>query len=74
MTKKSQDFSMEEALRMAQSRQGQQLLSMARQAGGETLEQAARAGDVEAVKAALGPLLQSPRFRALLEELEGRHG
>jgi hypothetical protein len=29
---------------------------------------------MEAVKAALGPLLASQQFRALMEELEGRHG
>ena len=47
---------------------------MARQAGGEKLQKAAASGDMEAVKAALGPLLASQQFRALMEELEGRHG
>ena len=74
MKKNSGNFSMEDAIRLASTRQGQQLLSMAQKAGGENLQRAAAAGDMEAVKAALGPLLSSPQFRALVEELEGRHG
>ena len=74
MKKNSGNFSMEDAMRLASTRQGQQLLDMARQAGGEKLQKAAASGDMEAVKAALGPLLASQQFRALMEELEGRHG
>ncbi len=74
MKKNSQNFSMEDAMRLASTRQGQQLLDMARQAGGETLQKAAASGDMEAVKAALGPLLASDRFRALMRELEDSHG
>ena len=74
MNKNSGNFSMEDAMRLASTRQGQQLLDMARQAGGEKLQKAAASGDMEAVKAALGPLLASQQFRALMEELEARHG
>ena len=74
MKKNSNNFSMEDALRLASTRQGQQLLSMAKQMGGENLQRAAAAGDMEAVNPALGPLLTSPQFRALVEELEGKHG
>jgi hypothetical protein len=74
MNKNSQNFSIEDAKRLAATRQGQQILAMAQQTGGENLQKAAAAGDMEAVKAALGPLLASPQFRALVEELEGKHG
>ena len=74
MRKNSDNFSMEDAMHLAATRQGQQLISMAKQVGGENLQKAAAAGDMEAVKAALGPLLASPQFRALVEELEGKHG
>ena len=74
MRKNSDNFSMEDAMRLASTRQGQQLIAMAKQVGGENLQKAASAGDMEAVKAALGPLLASPQFRALVEELEGKHG
>ena len=74
MKKNSGNFSIEDAMRLASTQQGQQLLDMARQAGGEKLQKAAASGDMEAVKAALGPLLASQQFRALMEELEGRHG
>ena len=74
MKQNSDNFSVADALRLASTRQGQQLIAMAKQAGGDSLQKAASAGDVEAVKATLGSLMQSPQFRALVEELEGKHG
>lgn len=74
MKKNSQNFSMEDALRLAGTREGQQLLSLLRRAGGEDLQKAAASGDVDAIKAALGPLMRSPQFQSLMKELEGRHG
>ena len=74
MKKNSQNFSMEDVRQLASSREGQQLLSLLRQAGGEDLQRAAASGDVGAIKAALGPLMRSPQFQALMKELEGRHG
>ena len=74
MKKISDNFSMEDAMRLASTRQGQQLIAMAKHVGGENLQRAAASGDVDAVRAALGPLLASPQFRALVEELEGKHG
>ena len=68
------NFSMEDAMALARSRQGQQLLSMARQAGGRELQKAAESGDVEAVKKALSGLLKSPDFRELMQQLEDHHG
>ena len=74
MQKNSQNFSMQEALRLAHSDAGQRLLAMLSAAGGDSLKKAAAQGDVEAVKKSLGPLLQDPAFQALLKQLEGNHG
>ena len=74
MKQNSDNFSMADALRLASTRQGQQLIAMAKQVGGENLQRAAASGDVDGVKAALGALMQSPQFRALVEELGEKHG
>ena len=74
MQKNSQDFSMQEALRLANSPAGQQLLAMLRSQGGDSLRQAAAQKDPQALKAALEPMLRSQEVQALLKELEGRHG
>lgn len=74
MKKNSQNFSMEDALRMAQTDAGKRLLAMVQASGGASLRQAASSGDPEAVKAALAPLLRSPELQSLLKELEDRHG
>ena len=68
------NFSLEEAMALAGTRQGQRLLSLARQTGGRELQQAAERGDVEAVKRSLSALMESPDFRALVRQLEDRHG
>jgi hypothetical protein len=74
MQKNSQNFSMQEALRLANSDAGQRLLAMLRSEKGSSVRQAATSGDPEAVKKALEPMLQSPELKALLKELEERHG
>jgi len=73
MQKNSQNFSMQEALRLANSDAGQQLLALLKQSGGEQLQQAmaqASSGDYTAVKDTLAPLLSSPQMQALLKQLE----
>lgn len=74
MLKKSQDFSMEEALRMAKSPAGQQLLSMIQQADSGQLQQVmnqASAGDYSKAGKTLQELLSSPEAKALLQQLGG---
>ena len=77
MQKNSEDFSMQEALRLAKSPAGQQLLALLRQSDPGTLQQAvqqASNGDYTQAKASLQDILSSPEARALLRELGGSHG
>ena len=74
MQKNSQDFSMQEALRLANSPAGQRLLAMLRETDSAQLDQAAAeasAGDYAKAGKTLQSLLSSPEIRKLLEELGG---
>lgn len=72
MQKKSEDFSMQEALRLAKSPAGQQLLAMLRQSDSGQLRQVmdqAGAGDYAKASQTLSQLLSSPEAQKLLSEL-----
>ena len=72
MQKNSEDFSMQEALRLAQSPAGQQLLAMLRRTDSGQLQQAAdlaSAGNYAQASQALSALLSSPEAQQLLKEL-----
>ena len=72
MQKKSEDFSMQEALRLAKSPAGQQLLAMLRQSDSGQLRQVmdqAGAGDYAKARQTLSQLLSSPEAQKLLSEL-----
>ena len=72
MQKNSQDFSMEEALRLAKSPAGQQLLALLKQSDPQTLQQAvqqANSGNYTQAKASLQEILASPEAQALLQQL-----
>ena len=72
MQKNSQDFSMQEALRLANSPAGQQLLALLREQDSTLLEQAATAataGDYTKASRMLSSLLSSPEIQKLLKEL-----
>ena len=72
MRKNSNDFSMQEAMRLAQSETGQQLIAALRAqntgAVSQAMEQAA-AGDMEKARQSMSSLLASPQIQALLEQL-----
>lgn len=73
MEKKSQEFSMKEALRLAQSPAGQQLQQLLQQADQESLNSAlskAQQGNYEDAAKQLRALMSSPKAQALLKELE----
>ena len=75
MEKKSQDFSMQEALRLAKSPAGQQLLAMLRQADSGQLQQAihqANAGEYDRAQQTLQALLDDPQIHSLLQQLGGK--
>lgn len=66
-----------EALRMAQSAEGQQLMQLLQQCGGQELSQAmnqAAAGDYRAAKSIVNSLMKDPRAQALLKQMGGSYG
>lgn len=72
MMKNSDNFSMQEALRLAQSDTGQQLLSLLKARDGNALKQAmeqAAAGDYRNMLQTMSALLADPNARQLLEQL-----
>ena len=72
MQKKSDDFSMQEALRLARSEAGQQLYAMLQAQNGDAVTKAmteATSGDYTAAKQTLSALLSSPQVKAMLEQL-----
>lgn len=74
MEKKTEDFSMGDAMRLAQSDAGKQLFAALQQKDSHTLQQAmgqAAAGDFAQVKQTMSDLLRDPQIRELLNRLGG---
>jgi len=72
MQKKSEDFSMEEAMRLAQSPAGQELIAMLRRTDSGQLQQivnTAQSGNVSQAGQMLQKMLSSPEGQKLLREL-----
>ena len=72
MQKNSQDFNLQEALRLAKSPAGQQLLAMFQRSDADKLKQAAdqaNAGNYTQAMVALNEILSSPEGQKLLKEL-----
>lgn len=66
-----------EAMKMANSPAGQQLLRLLQQSSGQSLQQAmnsAASGDYESAKRTLNALLNDPQARKLLQQMGGNHG
>lgn len=66
-----------EAMRMAQSPAGQQLLRLLQQGNSQALQQAmqsAASGDYESAKNALSAVLNDPQAQKLLKQMGGSHG
>ncbi len=75
MEKKSQDFSMEEVMRLAKSPAGQQLMALLQQKDSAALSQAAtqaKAGNYSQAGQTLSSLLSSPEAQKLMKELGGK--
>ena len=71
MEKKSQEFSMQEAMRLAKSPAGQQLLAMLRQADSQQLQQAmtqVSSGDYTSAQTTIQSLLQNPEIQKMLQK------
>ena len=77
MQKKSQDFSMQEAMHLADSPQGRQLMELLRQTDSDAIRQAtdaANAGDYTKAAQAIEKLL-TPQVKELIGRLGGNsHG
>lgn len=77
MEKKSQDFSIEKAKRLAESPEGQQLMALLQQGDSTQLQKAiaqANAGNYKEAGNLLQTLLSSPEARKLIQQLGGKHG
>lgn len=78
MQKNCEDFSMQDALRMAESPAGQQLLAMLRSRDAGQLQQVidlAKAGDLAKASASIQSMLSSQQARELLKQMEeNSHG
>ncbi len=74
MQEKSPHFSIEEAMRLANSPAGKQLMALLQQQPKEALNAAAdqaAAGNLDAAKASLSALLSSKEAQALMRQLGG---
>lgn len=68
---------MQEAMKMAASPTGQQLLNLLRSSDSEQLNQAmqmAASGNYEGAKQILNQMLQDPQAKAILTRMGGNHG
>ncbi len=78
MEKNSANFSVEEAMKLAATPAGQQLVAFLRQQNSTALQQAAQqatTGNMGGAQQALSQLLGDPRVRELLTKIqEGSHG
>ena len=73
MQKKSDDFSMQEAMRLAKTPAGQQLLAILKQEKGDKLQsiiRLAQEGNMQAAGNALQDIFSSPSAKELIRELE----
>lgn len=74
MQKNSEDFSIQEAMRLAKSPAGQQLLAMLQHADTGELQKAmseASAGNYEQAKQTMSHLMSSPEIQELLKKMGG---
>ena len=77
MEKKSQDFSIQEAKRLAKTPEGQELLRRLQEKDNAALQKAmqdASSGNLKEAGKALSSLLSSPDIQQLIRQLGGKHG
>lgn len=73
MQNKPEKFSIHDAMRLANSPAGKQLIALLQSTGGSDLEQAKKAaekGDYESAKSNLAEIIKSPQIQALIKEME----
>lgn len=77
MHQQRNQFSMEDAIRLAGTPAGKQLVNLLKSSTDGNMDaarKAVEAGDLEQAKKSLSGLLQSPDIQKLLKELENSHG
>lgn len=77
MEKKSHDFSVKEAQRLAQTPEGQKLMALLQQQDNAALQKAmteASVGNYQAAGAILQSLLSSQEAKSLMRQLGEKHG
>ena len=77
MEKKSQDFSIKEAQRLAGTPEGKRLMQLLQEKDSGQLQRAmaaAGSGNYKEAGDILGSLLSSPEARQLIQQLGGKHG
>lgn len=77
MEKKSQDFSIKEAQRLAKTPEGQRLMRLLQEKDTGQLQRAmdqAASGNYKEAGNILGSLLSSPEAQRLIQQLGGKHG
>ena len=77
MDKKSQDFSIKEAQRLAETPEGQKLVRLLQEKDAGQLQKAmdeATSGNYKAAGDTLSSLLSSPEVQRLIQRLGGKHG
>lgn len=70
----SHNFSVQDAMRLAATPAGQQLIALLRQQGGGELQKAmdsAQSGDYTQIKRALEGMMKNPQAQKLLKQLRG---
>ena len=76
MSQNYDDFHIQHAMRLAQTKTGQKLLSLLRQSDPQQLQKAAAqasSGDYEQMKQTMSSLIRSPEAQALLRQLEKQY-
>ena len=77
MEKKSQDFSIKDAQRLAQTKEGQQLMHLLQQKDANQLQKAMNAannGNYKEAGSIINSLLSSPEAQKLIRQLGDYHG
>lgn len=77
MQNKQENFSMQDAMRLANSPAGKELLALLKESSDGTVEQArkqAEHGDFEQVKKTLAEVMKNPNVQKLLEEMRKANG
>lgn len=75
-SEQNQEFSMQQAMKLAQSDAGQQLFSLLQSTEGDKLQSAmdhAAAGDMEQVKKTMQQLMQSAQVQDLIRKMRGEN-